>query len=108
MNTSDAGLALIQDFEGLRQTAYRDSVGVLTIGWGHTGPDVVQGMTIDRAEAERLLRDDLHDAERAIQRLKVLSLIPHLGMGTARSRRHCRPPRAAHQLEGKRADFGCS
>ncbi|RJG10929.1 lysozyme [Pseudomonas cavernicola] len=77
MNASDAGLALIQDFEGLRLTTYRDSVGVLTIGWGHTGPDVVQGMAIDRAEAERLLRDDLHDAERAIQRLVTVPLKQH-------------------------------
>ncbi|MCY1340603.1 Lysozyme RrrD [compost metagenome] len=66
MRTSDTGLALIQDFEGLRLTAYRDSVGVLTIGYGHTGADVTSGLTIDRAEAERLLRDDLHDAEKAI------------------------------------------
>ncbi|WP_420800933.1 glycoside hydrolase family protein [Pseudomonas cavernicola] len=60
----------------MRPIAYRASMGVLTIGWDHTGPDVVQGLTIDRAQAERLLRDDLHDAERVIQRLKVLSLVP--------------------------------
>ncbi|WP_330114087.1 lysozyme [Pseudomonas sp. JS3066] len=68
MRTSDAGVALVQGYEGLRLTAYRDSVGVLTIGYGHTGADVKQGMTITRDEAERLLRDDLHDAESAVEK----------------------------------------
>ncbi len=68
MRTSDAGVALVQGYEGLRLTAYRDSVGVLTIGYGHTGADVKQGMTITRDEAERLLRDDLHDAETAVEK----------------------------------------
>lgn len=68
MRTSEAGIALIQGYEGLRLSAYRDSVGVLTIGYGHTGADVKQGMTITRDEAERLLRDDLHDAESAVEK----------------------------------------
>lgn len=68
MITSDKGIALIQDSEGLRLTAYKDSVGIATIGWGHTG-DVKMGTTITRAEAERILREDLHDFERAVTRL---------------------------------------
>ncbi len=34
--TSDAGLQLIKESEGLRTTAYPDSVGVWSIGYGHT------------------------------------------------------------------------
>lgn len=45
-------MALVKKFEGLRLTAYRDSVGVLTIGYGHTGSDVTAGMTITNAKAE--------------------------------------------------------
>ena len=37
--------------------------GVLTIGYGHTGPDVTRGMQITEAEAERLLKQDLHRFE---------------------------------------------
>ncbi|MBD1601973.1 lysozyme [Pseudomonas typographi] len=74
MVTSDKGVALIQAFEGLRLSAYRDSVGVVTIGWGHTGPDIRMGMKIDRAEAERLLCDDLHDFERDVSRLVQVPL----------------------------------
>lgn len=36
MNISKAGLDLIKEFEGLRLSAYQDSVGVWTIGYGHT------------------------------------------------------------------------
>lgn len=36
MHISDRGLKLIEEFEGCRLTAYRDPVGVLTIGFGRT------------------------------------------------------------------------
>lgn len=40
MNISDNGLNLIKQFEGFRARAYRDSVGILTIGFGTiTYPD---------------------------------------------------------------------
>lgn len=35
MKTSDKGLAMIGEREGVRQTAYKDSAGFLTIGVGH-------------------------------------------------------------------------
>lgn len=42
--------------------AYRDSGGVLTIGYGHTGPDVKAGMKITLERAEDLLEADLRAA----------------------------------------------
>jgi len=39
--------------------AYRDSGNVLTIGWGHTGPDVFEGQTISEAQAETLFQKDV-------------------------------------------------
>ena len=65
---SDAGIALTKGFEGLRLTAYQDCAGVLTIGYGHTGPDVVEGMTIDEAQAEALLRADVQVAVDCVNR----------------------------------------
>lgn len=59
---SEEGLALTKGFEGLRLAAYQDVVGVWTIGYGHTGPEVGAGLTITEAEAEMLLRADLADA----------------------------------------------
>lgn len=53
------GLALTKKFEGLRLEAYQDSVGVWTIGYGHTGPDVRAGLTITEEEAATLLAADV-------------------------------------------------
>jgi hypothetical protein len=65
MQTSSNGIALIQRFEGIRLTAYRDIVGVLTIGYGHTGPDVTPGLTITQPRAVALLQQDLAKFEPA-------------------------------------------
>jgi len=56
----------IAGFEGLELKAYKDIVGVVTIGYGHTGPDVAMGQVITKAEAKKLLKDDLKDAVRKI------------------------------------------
>jgi lysozyme len=63
MKLTREGIALIKRFEGFRANAYRDAVGVWTIGYGHTAmagpPDVRPGMTIDRAEGSAILARDL-------------------------------------------------
>lgn len=59
MKTSQNGLAVIKYFESCRLTAYLDSTGIPTIGWGHTGPDVRLGMTITQVRADALLVADL-------------------------------------------------
>ena len=55
MNVSPAGREMIEKFEGLRLEAYRDIVGVWTIGYGHTGPDVTPDRVITKEEADELL-----------------------------------------------------
>ena len=67
--TSQAGIDLIKEFEGCVLEAYVDAVGVLTIGYGHTGSDVKPGMTITEAEAEALLKEDLERFEQAVSHL---------------------------------------
>jgi lysozyme len=57
---NDATVDLVKLFEGLRLKAYKDAVGVLTIGYGTTaaaGVGIVPhlGMTITEAEAETYL-----------------------------------------------------
>ena len=47
--------------EGCRLIAYRDSVNVLTIGYGHT-KNVRAGQTCTQDQADEWLIDDLHDA----------------------------------------------
>jgi lysozyme len=63
MKMTREGLDLIKAFEGFRSRAYRDAVGVWTIGYGHTSmagkPEVKAGMEISRAEAEIILARDV-------------------------------------------------
>ena len=70
MKISEKGLKLIEQFEGLRLTAYkatrRDKY--YTIGYGHYGADVKQGMTITEAQAEAYLRQDVAEAEAAVNK----------------------------------------
>lgn len=74
MNVSDEGLELIKRFEGCRLTAYQDSVGIWTIGYGHTGPLVVEGQTITEQEADGLLRHDARIAENCVAKLVTVPL----------------------------------
>lgn len=59
MNTlSSTGEDLIKGFEELRFTAYQDDKGIWTIGWGHTGPEVVEGLTCTIEQAETWFQED--------------------------------------------------
>ena len=72
MKPSERGLALIRQFEGLRMSAYKDAVGIPTIGYGTT-KGVKMGQTITKDEAERLL---LEDAQRFADHVKALVKVP--------------------------------
>jgi GH24 family phage-related lysozyme (muramidase) len=68
-----SGVELIKRFEGKRLTAYRDAVGVWTIGYGHTAmagaPDVKAGMLITEAEAATILSRDVNMFAVQVQRM---------------------------------------
>lgn len=70
MKISENGLKLIEQFEGLRLTAYKATKRdkYYTIGYGHYGADVKQGMTISEAQAEAYLRQDVAEAEAAVNK----------------------------------------
>ena len=66
MEYSKDGLHLTEHFEGCRLSAYPDpgSGGdPWTIGYGHTGPEVVDGLVITQEQAEEYLRQDVKKAE---------------------------------------------
>lgn len=65
---SAQGLELIKGFEGLRLSAYQDSGGVWTIGYGHTR-GVKPGDRITEAQAEAYLREDTGWAQQAVRDL---------------------------------------
>lgn len=63
---SHEGIELIKRWEGCRLQSYRCASNILTIGVGHTGPDVHEGQCITQAQADQLLAQDLVRFEKAI------------------------------------------
>ena len=62
MLISNKGLALIKKFEGFRDKAYQDIVGVWTIGYGSIkikGRKVLPTDTVTEHEAEQLIEQEL-------------------------------------------------
>lgn len=68
MKTSQAGIDLIKKWEGFEPEAYKDAVGKWTIGYGHLIRDGETFSRITLADAEELLRQDVEQAERLINR----------------------------------------
>jgi lysozyme len=65
MTTSPNGRKLIEDFESLRLTAYQDSGGIWTVGYGHT-KGVTPHQVVTAAQADFDLEDDLREAEEKV------------------------------------------
>jgi lysozyme len=74
MSYSLNGLHLTEQFESCRLTAYQDVKGIWTVGWGHTGPHVVQGLTITQAQADAFLQGDIQWAANVVNALVKVSL----------------------------------
>ena len=69
MQISENGLDLIRKYEGLKLAAYVCPGKKLTIGYGHTGPDVKSGKKINVEEANALLQKDVQRFEHAVNEL---------------------------------------
>ncbi len=74
MKINSNGLQLIKSFEGLRLKAYQDIVGVWTIGYGQTGPQVHASLEISQEQADRRLLDALESVERGVSSLVKVPL----------------------------------
>ena len=73
MKTSEVGVELIKEFEGCKQVAYQDSVGVWTIGYGHT-KDVYEGQLAIKKTIEKWLQEDLEEFESYVSKLVKVEL----------------------------------
>lgn len=76
---SNDGLALVKEFEGLYLEAYRCPAWEWTIGWGHTGlkhkdGTVYEGRKITIHQAESLLRYDMEQFSKNVNRLVKVPL----------------------------------
>lgn len=81
MRTSTKGLLALMGHEGIVLTTYKDSVGVLTIGCGHTKaagpPKPILGLKITLSEAVALFRKDIKKYEAGVNRAIRVSLAQH-------------------------------
>lgn len=56
----NAGMRLTETMEGLSLKAYWDETGkVWTVGWGHTGKEVVEGLIWTQDQCEAALESDI-------------------------------------------------
>lgn len=72
LKTSNYGINLIKRFEGCRLSAYRDTVGVITIGYGWTNPidgkPLTMSTKITQTKAETLLKEGLRPYEAKVNK----------------------------------------
>jgi len=68
---------LIMYFEGVKYEPYLDSVGVLTVCYGHT-KNVERGKKYSKAECQALLELDMFDANAAVNRCLPMPKLPQI------------------------------
>jgi len=68
------GLHLTEQFESCRLIAYQDVKGIWTLGWGHTGPEVVEGLVWTRQQADAALQADIQWAANVVNKLVTTQL----------------------------------
>jgi lysozyme len=72
MRVSNVLIAFIKKTENCELTAYKDSAGVWTIGYGHTA-GVSKGDKISKFQAEEYLREDIRQFELIADEVKNLN-----------------------------------
>lgn len=64
---SASGLLAIAGYEGYSATAYKDSGGIYTVGFGHTGSEVSASTRVTVVQALKVLGRDVGKTEKALQ-----------------------------------------
>lgn len=70
MKLSDKGAKLLIQREGKRNKAYKDTKGIWTIGVGHTGPEVHEGLVWSDAQVMEAFHADVKWAVDAVNSAK--------------------------------------
>jgi len=68
----------VMKWEGKRHAPYRDTVGVLTVCYGHTGPDIIEDKRYTLEECNALLEADLEIARRDVARCLPMDKPDHV------------------------------
>jgi lysozyme len=69
-----AAVDLVKRFEGRKLVAYKCPAGIWTIGYGQTGPDIVQGVAWTIRQAEERLETALARFAKAVDELVTVEL----------------------------------
>lgn len=77
MKCNQAGISIIKKYESLSLIAYYCPAKILTIGYGHTGPDVKLGMLISENMANLLLEKDLNKFNKEVLSLLKVDVNPN-------------------------------
>lgn len=67
-------VAMVTEFEGYDPNPYLDPIGVLTVCYGHTGPDIIPTKTYTKAECKALLEKDLAIVAKSVNPLIKVSI----------------------------------
>lgn len=105
----------IEQWEGFKGDAYKCPAGVLTIGFGHTGPDVKEGQVVTYKEAYELLCQDIRDHMEGLagfinvpvtegQCIAITSLAFNVGVSSVKGSRMLRKLNSG-DIEGAAAEF---
>jgi len=101
MKASSKAENLIKSFEQCRLKAYKDAVGIWTIGWGTTGPGVQEGLIITQNTADYMLKAHIEDISLDLTDIfgkkleqnefdAIVCLIYNIGMGAFKKSTMCK------------------
>lgn len=74
MHCNAVGIAIIKKYEKFRSNPYKDYGGTWTIGFGHTQGVHANTQPVSEEYALKLLREDVFEAEEAVERLVTYEL----------------------------------
>lgn len=68
MKFNAEGKKLLKKLEGFKAIPYKDSAGIFTVGWGHTGKDVIPNRLYTLEECEILFNRDVRISSNGIKK----------------------------------------
>lgn len=81
MTLAELSFAFLSVLEGLRLKSYKDVVGVWTIGYGHTGPEVHEGQEITLDEAFIYFETDTQHLFQMVSHLPIQKAAAYVCFG---------------------------
>jgi lysozyme len=81
MTLAEVSFAFLSVLEGSRLKSYKDAVGIWTIGYGHTGPDVHEGQVITLEEAKVFFETDTQHLFQMVNGLPLMKAAAYVCFG---------------------------